>query len=83
MQAPVTHESVWVQALLSLHPVPFALAEDEHRPVAGSQTPASRQAASPAQTTVRQRSLSIEVSRHRQPTAMRQTQTKSVTLKAE
>jgi hypothetical protein len=40
-QAPFWHVSVWVQALPSLHVVPFAFAGFEHAPVAGSHVPTS------------------------------------------
>jgi len=40
-QMPAWQVSPTVQALPSLHAVPFALATDEHRPVVGSQVPPS------------------------------------------
>ena len=39
--APFWHVSICVQALASLHAVPFALAGFEHIPVIGSQVPTS------------------------------------------
>jgi hypothetical protein len=41
VQTPATHESLWVQALPSLHAVPFAAEGFEHVPVAGLQIPAA------------------------------------------
>jgi hypothetical protein len=51
VQTPSWHESPVVQALPSLHDVPFGLLGLEQRPVAGSQTPASWQSSRAPQTT--------------------------------
>ena len=41
VQIPAWHVSACVQALLSLHAVPFAAAGFEHAPVAGLHVPAT------------------------------------------
>jgi hypothetical protein len=46
VHTPAWQVSVWVQALPSEHPVPFALAGFEHTPVAGLHVPTSWQASS-------------------------------------
>jgi hypothetical protein len=52
VQVPLWHESVWVQALPSLHAVPFATGAGlEHTPVAGPHVPATWHWSAPAQVT--------------------------------